>query len=234
MKIEVWSDFVCPFCYIGKRRMEEAIGQLGSKEPVEIIYKSFELDQNAPLKYEGNIHELISKKYGIPVSQAKASNVQIVEQAKTVGLNYDFDNIKPTNTLNAHRLAHFAAEKDKAEVFTEALLSAYFENGKDLSDKKQLATIAKTCGLDYDEAMGVLESEAYKAEVRKDESEASRLGIRGVPYFVINEKYGISGAQPVSVFLNSFKEAIEEEREKPLTELGTQDQGICVDGQCKF
>lgn len=237
MKVEVWSDYVCPFCYIGKRRMEEAIHQLDFKSEIEVEFKSFELDPNAPKSYEGNINELIAKKYGIPVSQAKASNDQIVAQAKAMGLNYDFNNMKPTNTFDAHRLAHYASTQGKQEKLSERLLSAYFTEGKDLSSYEILASLAKEVGLDYNDVIRILESDQFKDVVRQDESDARSLNISGVPYFVINGKYAISGAQPTDVFLQSLKQIkadeIKVESEK-LEASNNDSSGICIDGQCKI
>lgn len=113
MKIEVWSDFMCPFCYMGKRRLEIALNKFEHKNEVELVFRSFELDLAAKKKFDGNIHEIIAKKYGISVEQAKASNNQIVEQAKAIGLDYNFDNLIPTNTFDAHRITHYAKQKEK-------------------------------------------------------------------------------------------------------------------------
>lgn len=237
MKVEVWSDYVCPFCYIGKRRMEEAINHLDFKSEIEIEFKSFELNPNAPKSYAGNINELIAKKYGIPVSQAKSSNDQIVAQAKAIGLNYDFDEMKPTNTFDAHRLAHYASEQGRQDVLSERLLRAYFIEGKDLSNFEVLASLAKEVGLDYDNAIGILKSDQYHDAVRKDESDARKLNISGVPYFVINGKYVISGAQPTAVFLQSLRKikADEIKVESENSEASNNASvGICMDGQCQI
>ncbi|GAU79135.1 DsbA family oxidoreductase [Fusibacter sp. 3D3] len=237
MKIEVWSDYVCPFCYIGKRRMEEALNQLDFKSEITVEFKSFELDPNAPKAYDANIHELIAKKYGIPVRQAKASNEQIVAQAKGMGLNYDFDAMKPTNTFDAHRLAHYAHAEGKQDKLSERLLSAYFTEGKDLSDHEVLAVLAKEVGLDYYKVIKVLGSDQYKNEVRKDESDARKLNISGVPYFVINGNYAISGAQPTDVFLQRLNKIKTDEIKSKLEETHASSDasaGICVDGQCKI
>ncbi len=237
MKVEVWSDYVCPFCYIGKRRMEEAINQLDFKSEIEVEFKSFELDPNAPKSYEGNINEIIAKKYGIPVSQAKASNDQIVAQAKAMGLNYDFDNMKPTNTFDAHRLVHYASAQGKQGKLSERLLRAYFTEGKDLSSYDVLASLAKEVGLESNDVIHVLESDQFKDVVRQDESDAKKLNISGVPYFLINGKYAISGAQPTDVFLKSLKQIKADEMKaeaEKLDALNNDSAGICIDGQCKF
>ncbi|MDP4147408.1 MAG: DsbA family oxidoreductase [Bacillota bacterium] len=210
MKIEVWSDFVCPFCYIGKRRFEIALDKFQHKEEVELVFRSFELDTHAKKKYDENIHELIAKKYGISVEQAKASNNQLVAQAKAIGLNYNFDDLIPTNTFDAHRLSHYAKAEGKMKDLSERIFKAYFVDSQNISDHKVLANLAVDAGLNIDKALEVLESDRYTAEVRKDEQEASKLQINGVPYFVFNNKFAVSGAQPTEVFLEALEKAKKE------------------------
>ena len=156
MKIEVWSDFVCPFCYIGKRRLEIALNKFEHKDEVELVFKSFELDPSSKKKFDENIHEIIAKKYGISVEQAKASNNQIVEQAKAIDLNYNFDDLIPTNTFDAHRLSHYAKTDGKMNELSERLLKAYFVDSLNISDHKVLANLAGEVGLDSEEALKIL------------------------------------------------------------------------------
>ena len=207
MKIEIWSDYVCPFCYIGKRHLELALKSLGLKEDVDIVFRSFELNPMAKKTYEGTIHEIIADKYGLSVAQAKASNDQIVAQAKSVGLNYNFDNLQPTNTFDAHRLTHFAHTEGKMLQLSERLLKAYFVDSLNLSDHETLADLAAEVGINREKALSILSSDQYSDDVRLDEQLATTRRITGVPYFVFNETYELSGAQPVSVFekvLSSF------------------------------
>lgn len=206
MKIEIWSDYTCPFCYIGKRRLELAVEELPFKGEIEIEYKSFELDANAPKKYDGSIHELIAKKYGISVERAKGSNDQIVSQAKSLGLLYDFDRIKPTNTFDAHRLTQFSKTIDKQHEISEALFRAYFTEGKNLSDVEELAKISSCVGIEYKVAIDILESNQYAEAVRDDEDQAREYGVTGVPYFVINDKFAVSGAQPIAVLKKTLED----------------------------
>ena len=210
MKIEVWSDFVCPFCYIGKRRLEIALEKFESKDKVELLFKSFELDPSAKKKFDGNINQIIAKKYGISVEQAKASNNEIEAQAKDMGLNYNFDGLIPTNTFDAHRVAHYAKTQGKMNEISEKILKAYFVDSLNISDHKVLASLAGEVGLNIEKTLSILESDQYSNEVRKDEKTASELGINGVPYFVINNKYTISGAQPSELFLESLEKARED------------------------
>lgn len=243
MKIEVWSDFVCPFCYIGKRRLEEAIKKVQYKEEIELIFKSFELDKTAKKKYDENINEIIAKKYDIQVEEAKALNDQIISQAKTVGLNYNFEGLIPTNTFDAHRLLHYAKTKGKANELEERILKAYFVDSLNISDYKILSRFAFEVGLDGDEALKILEGNDYVEEVRKDEEEASKLKITGVPYFVFNNKYAVSGAQPSEVFLEVLEKVKKEELSlRPIdvvSENKNQDNKIsreatCSNGKCEI
>lgn len=211
MKIEVWSDFVCPFCYIGKRRLEIALEKFEHKDEVELIFKSFELDPSSKKKFDENIHEIIAKKYGIPVEQAKASNNQLVDQAKAIGLNYNFDDLIPTNTFDAHRVVHYAKTEGKTNELVERIFKAYFIDSLNISDHKVLASLAHEVGLNSDKALSMLESDQYGEEVRKDEETASKLRISGVPYFLINNKYVVSGAQTPEMFLEALEKAREEE-----------------------
>lgn len=206
MKIEVWSDYACPFCYIGKRQLELAIEALKLEGEVEVAFHAFELDPNAPKRYEGTIEELLAKKYGMSVEQAKAGNQRIIKMAEGVGLHYDFDAIKPSNTFDAHRLAQFAKTKGLEKAFSEAVLKAYFTEGQWLAGHETLKAIGRSVGL-VDEAMdAVLTSDLYAAEVRADEAQAREYGINSVPYFVVENQYAVAGAQSVEGFKAMLQE----------------------------
>lgn len=212
MKIEVWSDFVCPFCYVGKRRLEQALEQFTHRDQVEVEFKSFELDPNAKPYSGQSIHELLASKYGTSVAQAKQMNESVGQQAADVGLNYDFDAMKHTNTFDAHRLAKYAATEGKEKEMTEILLHSYFEQGKLISDHEVLADLAESVGLDRQATLDVLKDEKkFANDVRIDESLAQQIGVTGVPFFVINQKYAISGAQPTSTFLGALQQVWTEE-----------------------
>ncbi|OQP18768.1 DsbA family oxidoreductase [Geobacillus zalihae] len=233
MKIEVWSDFVCPFCYIGKRRLEQALEPFPHRENVEIVFRSFELDPNAPNETPLTIHEIIANKYGISLEEAKRANADIGRQAEAVGLTFRFETMKPTNTFDAHRLAQYAKEKGKLNDMVERLFYAYFTESKRISDRNVLLAIAEAAGLERTEAEEVLASGRYTQEVRRDEEEAAALGIRGVPFFVFNGKYAISGAQPVDVFRRALEKVWEEEQSRPLQLLGEEGRA-CGDDDCRF
>lgn len=236
MKIEVWSDFVCPFCYIGKRRLEEALEQFPQKDQVEVEFKSFELDPNAPKKDEQSVYEMLGRKYRMTGEQAKQMTRNVSEQAASAGLTYHFDNMKEINTFNAHRLAKFAKTKGKEAEVTEKLLSAYFTESKHIGDFETLADIAASAGLERQEALAVLHDEnAFANDVRTDEAIAQQYRITGVPYFIINQKYAISGAQPIETFKGALQKVWEEELDTPVfQDLSTEsvDEASCKDGSC--
>jgi len=211
MKIEVWSDFVCPFCYIGKRRLEEAIEQAGFASQAEVEFKSFELDPHSPKTSDKSIYESLAEKYGSTIEAAKGMTAQVVEQAKTVGLDYNFDTMKPANTLDAHRLVKWASAQGKAKEANELLLQAYFIEAKDIGKDEVLLDLIESIGLPRDEADKVLNSDDYLTEVQADIARAGQIGVRGVPFFVLNDKYAISGAQPLETFVGALNKIAEDE-----------------------
>lgn len=202
MKVEIWSDYVCPFCYIGERKLELALKETGIYEETEIIFNSFELDPSAKERYEGNIDEIMAKKYGMSLAQAKATNDNIVASAKEVGLNYNFDDLKPTNTFDAHRLSHYAKELGKLREYTEVVMKKYFIESELISSTEVLLNAIDEIGLDRERAIEILNSDEYGKQVREDEQKAYNKGINGVPYFVFNDEQAVYGAQPVDVFVN--------------------------------
>ncbi|SES92641.1 protein disulfide-isomerase [Salinibacillus kushneri] len=206
MKIEVWSDFVCPFCYIGKRRLEMALDQFPHSDEIEVEFRSFELDPNAPKYAEEGIYDSLALKFGSSIEQVKEMNKGIIQQAADIGLTYNYDNMKPTNTFDAHRLAKYAKTQGKEKELIENFLHGYFTENKNVGDIDTIADIAEDSGIDRDQALEVLNDEtAYAGDVREDEQMAQQMGASGVPFFVINRKYSLSGAQP----LDTFKEALE-------------------------
>ncbi|MAO66482.1 MAG: disulfide bond formation protein DsbA [Balneola sp.] len=212
MKIDIWSDIACPFCYIGKRHLEKALEQMPDID-VEINWKSFELDPNAPVDSDLDIYDTLAKKYGRDRSWAQQMNNNMVEMASKAGLDYDMDSVKPTNSFNAHQLLHLAKTHNKQDEMKETLLSAYFTEGKHVGDVDQLVEIADTVGIDKDEARHVLEENTYSEQVMADIEEAHRIGVQGVPFFYINNKYGLSGAQPVDVFVDTLQQIEDEAKQ---------------------
>ncbi|MBY7142227.1 DsbA family oxidoreductase [Virgibacillus sp. NKC19-3] len=237
MKIEVWSDFVCPFCYIGKRRLEKAIEDFPQKDDVTIEYKSYELDPNAEVNPGLNMHEYLATKKGMSVEQAKNMNESLGEQAAEVGLTYNFDTMQHTNTFDAHRVAQYATGQGKGKEMTERLLHAYFTESKLISDHETLTALAEEVGLNGDEVTALLEVNNYANHVRGDEEQAREIGVQGVPFFVFNEKYAVSGAQPAEVFTEVLEQVWEEEREKPVLQSLTPKKSktmYCTDEGCEI
>lgn len=208
MKIEIWSDYVCPFCYIGKRRLESALEQFAHQNEVVIEYKSFELNPQESFYSGKNMHQLLSEKHGMSIEQAQKAHAKLEQQAALIGLVYNIDQVKPTNTFDAHRLTQYAKSVGKDKELAEKLFYSYYTDAKLISDHDTLADIAESVGMNRDESMAVLhDSSKYANEVRSDEATAKRLGITGAPFFVIDRKFAISGAQPTEVFINALNQA---------------------------
>lgn len=235
MKIEIWSDYTCPFCYIGKRNLEAALNNFSHQDQVEVTFKSYQLDPQAE-KYAGqDFYESMAAKFG-GMERAKQMTEGITTQAKTVGLEFNFDTMKPTNTFDAHRLHKFAQVHGKAKEVAEALLQANFTDSQDVGDLEVLASIAESAGLNKQEALTTLQDDAaFRDDVQTDLKEAQEFGITGVPFFLINRKYAISGAQPVETFTQALEKVFEEEQPKPVFEDLSGESGsdtACADGSC--
>ncbi|SFB05251.1 Predicted dithiol-disulfide isomerase, DsbA family [Lentibacillus halodurans] len=236
MKIDVWSDFVCPFCYIGKRRLELALDEFSNRDDVEVEYKSYELDPDAEMNPGKNIHELLAGKYGMSVEKAIDSNEDLGRQAAELGLTYNFDAMQHTNTFDAHRTAKYASEIGKGKEMTERLMHAYFTESELISDHTTLIRLANEVGLDEDEVTALLKVDDYAIHVRADEEQARQLGVQGVPFFVFNDKYAVSGAQPQEVFTEVLEKVWEEENEKPELQSLTPKKSkttYCTDEGCE-
>ncbi|MEY3426501.1 MAG: hypothetical protein RL679_1859 [Bacteroidota bacterium] len=206
MKIKIWSDIMCPFCYIGKRNFENALAQFGRADELEIEWKSFQLDPTIPkMKQRVDVYEYLATSKGISIEDSKAMHENVVRMAKSVGLEYNFDRAVIANSFDAHRLIQFAKSKGLGDEIEEALFAAYFTNGLDISDLDTLTKIGSSIGLSPIELETILHSEDFKSEVQNDILEAQKYGVRGVPYFVLDDKYAISGAQPSSVFLEALE-----------------------------
>jgi predicted DsbA family dithiol-disulfide isomerase len=196
LSVEIWSDIACPWCYIGKRRFEEALAGFAHKDDVEVSWRSFELDPDAPSERGVSHAQLLSGKYGMSVKDAEGKLAEMTRTAAAAGLEFRFDRSRSGNTFDGHRLIHLAAEHGLGDKMKERLLRAYFTDGELIASTDTLVTCAVEVGLDEAEVRGALATDAYADEVRKDEAEARQMGIRGVPCFVIDRKYGVSGAQP--------------------------------------
>lgn len=207
MKVEIWSDVMCPFCYIGKRRFEEALAKFDNAGEVKITWKSFQLNPDMVTDPNISIHQYLADAKGWQLDYARQLNDQVTEMAAAVGLQYNMDNAVVANSFDAHRLSHLATEKGLGEAAEEALFKAYFTESKNIADHDTLANLGTSIGLDATEIKEVLNTNAYADAVAQDIDEARQLGIRGVPFFVFNNKYAVSGAQPAEVFLQTLEKA---------------------------
>ena len=207
MKIEIWSDVICPWCYIGKRRFEMALADFAQRDDVQVIWRSFELDAQAPRQRPGTLEEMLARKYGVSLQEAAAMNARVTGIAAEIGLEYHLENARPGNTFDAHRLLHFAASRQLGDRATERIMHAYFSEALTVGDRAALSRLAPEFGITESDALTMLESDAYADAVRADEARAAAFGISGVTFFVFDEKSGISGAQPVEVFTEALQQA---------------------------
>lgn len=207
MKIDIWSDFACPFCYIGKRNLESALKEFDSQDVVELVFHSYQLDPNAKKGGQINPVDELAKKYGTSRERAQEMIDRVVNMAKDVGLNYNYDKLISTNTLDAHRLSHYAKKENKDRELVEELFKAHFIEGLDIGDLEVLAELGARVELDREEIKSILKSEEYYYEVDLDKYTASQYQIRSVPFFIFNNRYAVSGAQPVEAFLETLTKA---------------------------
>ncbi len=230
MKVEIWSDIVCPFCYIGKRRFEKALEKFSAKDKVEIEWKSFQLDPDMDNKEGLSVHEYLGRRKGGTTADGKRMNDHMTSIASEAGLNYDFDKAIINNTLSAHRLLHFAKEHGLQNELKERLFKAYYTEGKDTGDSATLVQLATEVGLSSEDAERSLTDPRFEEEVRKDQYEAYQVGVQGVPFFVFNNKYAVSGAQSPQVFEEVLNKIWEEEKPALIAEGG---EDFCdVNGNC--
>ncbi|MFM9279534.1 DsbA family oxidoreductase [Paenibacillus jiagnxiensis] len=235
MMIEVWSDFMCPFCFIGKRRLENALAQFEHRDQVKVQFRSFELNPAAARESEFTMPEELAAKYGVSLQQAEAMNKNLEAQARTVGLNYNLNAIVPTNSFDAHRLTHWADTQGKMAELSERLFKAVLEEAQHIGSVEVLADLAGEVGLDRSEAASVLAGDSFTAEVRRDEAQAQQLGINGVPFFVLNGKFAISGAQPDEVFADALQQAWNERSPFTIVEPKDQSDGaVCTEDGCEI
>jgi len=209
MRVEIWSDVVCPWCYVGKRNFETALAKFEHRDHVEVIWRAFELDPSAPGEREGDYATHLAHKYGMSVAQAHKMIETMTATGAAAGAVLDFDRARPGNTFDAHRLIHLAGVRGVQEAVKERLFRATFAEGEPISDRGALLRLAVEAGLPKDEAAAVLESDAYAAEVREDERLALDLGISAVPFFVIDRTFGVPGAQSPDVILRALQRAWE-------------------------
>jgi predicted DsbA family dithiol-disulfide isomerase len=221
LKIDVWSDVACPWCYIGKRRFASALARIaerdGAAPDVEVEYHSFELSPDTPVDFEGTSTEFLAQHKGIPLAQAQQMNDHVTRLAAAEGLEYRMDDVQHTKTLKAHELLHLARAKGVQEEMKERLLRAYFTEGRHVGRVEELADLAAEVGLDRAEVVAGLESGRYAEAVAADMAQARAYGIAGVPFYVVDGRYGVSGAQDPEVFVQVLDKVLAERGEAELT-----------------
>lgn len=212
MKIEIWSDIMCPFCYIGKRHLEKALETFSARDQVEIEWKSYQLDPTIPLSFEEpvGVYAYLADRKGWSLEQSKQMHDRVVEMAATVGLEYNFDRAVVANSLYAHRVIQLAKEKGLDDAIEEIFFRAYFTDGKDLASVATLVALGEEAGLEAEEIRAAIGSEELAYRVSQDIQEGVNLGVRGVPFFVFDRQYGISGAEPIQVFIDTLNQTIQD------------------------
>ncbi|WP_433056869.1 DsbA family oxidoreductase [Dactylosporangium sp. CS-033363] len=228
IQVEVWSDIVCPWCYIGKRRLERALANFKGDE-VSVEWRSFQLDPSTPTGDSRTVGESLAARKGMSMSQVKGMFAHVTGIAAEEGLAYDFDRARTANTLDAHRLLHFAKAHGRQGEVKERLMHAYFTEGADVGDHTVLASLAASAGLDEVAAKQALADGSYADEVQADIAQAREYGISGVPFFVFNQRLGVSGAQPLEVFQQALAQSSLTLLKAPAADAAS---GACTDDSC--
>lgn len=234
MKVEIWSDVMCPFCYVGKKNFENALAQLPFKDKVEVEWKSFQLDPDLPEEgLSESVSTYLAKRKGMPKEQIDGMLEHLKNVGQEVGIDFKQDISIPVNTLKAHRLSHFAQAQGKGNEIEEALFKAHFTEGKNVGNDDVLLSIIEEIGLDKEQAKQFLATNDMLNDVQADIEEANALGISGVPFFVIDRKYGVSGAQPSDVFVDAITQAFQENQPK-FEMKGNNDVNSCGPEGCEI
>lgn len=236
MKVEIWSDVMCPFCYIGKRNFESALAQFADKENIEVEWKSYQLDPSLPEAATNESQEdYLVKRKGMSREQVQGMLANVTEMAKQAGLEYHLDESVMVNSQKAHQLIQFAKTKNLGNEIEERLFKAFFTEGKNVADIETLTQLGKEIGLEESELQAAFIDDQYLYQMKQDIQESANLGVRGVPFFVFDRKYGVSGAQPAEAFLETITKSFGEWREKnPEVKLQmTQGQSCDIDGNCE-
>lgn len=229
MQIDIWSDIACPWCYVGKRRFEQALSLFTHRDQLTVRWRSFELDPTAAATYDEPQAVLLARKYGVPVAEAEAMNARMTAAAAGEGLDFHFERVKVGNTFDAHRLVHLAESSGKQDQMKERLMRAYLTEGLALGRHDVLEQLGTEVGLDSERIREMLASDAYADDVRADELEARELGINGVPFFVLGGRYGVSGAQSPELLLEAITQA-HGETQPVVTMLGKAGEECGPDG----
>ncbi len=232
VRIDIWSDIVCPYCSIGKARFEQALADFPHRDEVEVAWHSFELDRHAEPVSAATLPEMIAAKYGVSHEQAEAQHVGLEHAAAEVGLTFAWREARPGNTHDAHRLTHLAADHGLQAETVDRLMRAYFSEGQAIGDRDTLVRLAGEVGLDEGEVRAMLGSDDYGNHVRSDQATAKMIGIEGVPFFVLDRKFGVSGAQPVEVFSEALAQAWDRRGEEAQQREAAGCGGDCGNGSC--
>ena len=234
MKIEIWSDVMCPFCYIGKRNFETALEQFNDKNKVEVIWKSFQLDPTLPEVQEANYTDYLMKSKGMGKDQVEGMLANVTNMAKNVGLEYNFDKAVMVNSKKAHQVTQFAKTRGLGDEMEEQLFNAFFKEGINIADEDSLIELGKKIGLNETEIKASLTDQKYEQMVNQDIEESRTVGVSGVPFFVFDRKYAVSGAQPPQAFLQTLEKSFGEWREaNPEIKIEvTKGQSCSIDGVC--
>lgn len=238
MKVEIWSDVMCPFCYIGKRHFEKAIENLPFKDEIEVEWKSYQLNPEYHNTSNEDLYAYLARAKGMSIEQAKQLTEGVVGMAANAGINLDFDKSVPANSFDAHRLLHLAKSEGKQNEAEELLFEAHFIGGKDIAKPEILLSVAEKLNIDVTKAKAVLQGDDFTEAVRYDIYESQQLGVRGVPYFVFDRKYALSGAQPIPAFeqaiVQSYTEWKASQPANSFTSLNKNDGGVCGDERCEI
>jgi predicted DsbA family dithiol-disulfide isomerase len=232
LKIQIWSDVMCPFCYIGKRKLEDALSQFENKDAVEIEWKSFQLDANFVATAGETVVDHLAEKYRKDMDWAETMVENVTQNAKASGLNFHFEKAILANSFHAHRLLHLAKKHHLSNELEELLFKAYLTDGKDVNDLSTLKELGLEIGLENNAIEQVLHSNAYAEEVKQDQDEAQSIGVTGVPFFVFDNKYAVSGAQQPETFLKTLEKAWEEGKydSKIILQNATDGNSCGIDG----
>jgi len=238
MKVEIWSDVMCPFCYIGKRHFERALETLPFKNEIDVQWKSYQLNPEYHNENNETVFDYLSRSKGMAIEQVKQMTKQVSDMASATGLTIDFSKNIPANTFNAHQLIHLAAKHNLQDFAEEKLFEAHFIRGLNIGETDILLQLAEEIGLDKTEAKNAIIEDQFAEAVRYDVYESQNLGIRGVPYFVMDRKYGVSGAQPVQAFTDaltqSFKEWKAAQPNTAIISLNQTDNAVCDENGCEI
>jgi len=215
MRVDIWSDIVCPWCYVGKRRFETALAAFEGRDDIEIVHHAFQLNPQAPRGRTSSRGEMLMAKYGLTPEQLVATDARMTQVAADEGLEYHLEATATGNTRDAHQLVHLAREYDVEDAMIERLYRAYFTEGRSVFDQDSLVELATDVGLDADEVRDALSEGRYEPDVDEDLDIARRVGITGVPFFVFDAKYGLSGAQQSSVFLEALGKVARDYSQEP-------------------